>query len=49
MRFQVSVASRGAVGLDNSPLRRYALISIPVGPLSQDMISLGGFFIGGKA
>jgi len=27
----------------------YSPISIPAGPLSQDMLSLGGFFIGDRA
>jgi len=35
------------VGLDNIARHRYASVSIPAGPLSQDTLSLGGFFIGG--
>jgi len=34
--------------LDNFALCRYIIVSIPAGPLSQDMLSLGGSFIGGK-
>ena len=33
--------------LDNSASCRYILVSIPAGLLSQDMLSLGGSFIGG--
>ena len=35
--------------LDNYDSPRYSVVSTPAGPLSQDMLSLGGFFIGGKA
>ena len=43
------VLVRRAAGLDNPPSYCYILISTPAGPLSKDMLSLGGSFIGGKA
>lgn len=43
-----SVTTTRTVGLDNSTPCCYILLSIPAGPLSQDMLSLGGSFIGGR-
>ena len=43
------VVSRRSTGLDDCVSRRYSTISKPAGPLSQDMLSLGGSFIGGMA
>lgn len=40
------VSQRMPIELDRLAPRRYSLVSTPAGPLSQDMLSLGGFFIG---
>ena len=42
------VGSRHAAGLDNPTSHSYISVSTPAGPLSQDTLSLGGSFIGGK-
>ena len=44
---RLAEAHRLTTGLDKASLARYGTVSIPAGPLSQDMLSLGGFFIGG--
>ena len=42
------VVAGNTAAFDNPASCSYILVSIPAGPLSQDMLSLGGFFIGGK-